>query len=106
MTKNQGYRCTMIVCIVAIIFIILVWVFGTDWALAEETLPSTVYILEKQNIYLQSETVNDFNEYNRKQRAIDREYRMSQELNTAPAPPQNFTVIPDPPKHEKYWFED
>lgn len=95
----------MIIVIIVGIILVTLLVIAEKYVFAEETLPFPVYNLEKQNIYIQSETVNDFNEYNRQQREIDREYRMSQELNTTPAPPQNVTIIPDPPKHEKYWFE-
>ena len=69
---------------------------------AEETYPFPVYMLDKNSLYLESDTVGNFNEYNRQQRELDREYQMSQELNKAPAPPQNLIAIPDPPKHKIY----
>ncbi len=98
------WKLMLYIAIVAVITTVIVaWVLivGIKKAMAEE-LPFPVYIIEKQNIYLQNETVRDFNEYNRQQREIDREYRMSQALDKAPAPPQNVTVIPDPPKHKTY----
>jgi len=105
MKEKTSWAFAMAACIIAIFIIVWIWVFGWDWAMGGE-LPFALYQLEQQNLYHQSDTVDDYNEYQREKRELKREY------DSQPSAPTGLKVykvepLDDPPKHEVYIpFED
>jgi hypothetical protein len=99
MKEKTSWVLVMTMCIIAIFVILWLWIFGWDWATGEE-LPFTLYQLEQQNLYHQSDTVNSFNKYQREKRELKREYDSQ---SSAPIRLE-YIVEPldDPPKHDVY----